>query len=483
MGYPSHGQLKSKRQKLFPSSLIRESDLDYQLWEGFTLVRQANAGDLHAQHELGLRYFIGRGFFADTAKAFDWVKKASDRGLPIAQYNLGLFYMNGWGTVWNPFAAYRQLLLASAQGMPEADFVVALTLTENLVVPRNPAKAYRLMKRAADAEFEPAQEALTEFRKKGYDRIAVDSTTPQRRDTTDFLRRQKDPREYIFLNFGIDSSSVSTDDFIIEAETVVRDTASLKRILNVSRAGDPWSMIERAAAFGSPEARVLLGRCYELGTSCPKDPIRAAAHYLSALRLDYPRAYELLQDLVQNREFARLLEVRAKAEDPAALYVWSGLVALRIDIRLTEQQALGLLTQSATKNFPDALIELGVNAASGRWMPQDRQKAMRYWTRAAEAGNEESEVRIVVSRLFDQEPEKRQNELQFLQMAVNEGSILAHLTIAYCHEQGIGVPQNRPLAVRLYRSIARRGSEAAYGALRRMHDEIRPDAAEFRIAE
>lgn len=476
-------QLKSKRLKLSPSSLIKESDLDYQLWEGFQLVQQANAGDLRAQHELGLRYIAGRGFFADTSKAFEWIKKASDRGLSLAQYNLSLFYMNGWGTEWDPFLAYRLQRHASDQGMPEAQFIVALMLTENLVVTRNLSEAYRLMKMAADADLEPAQEALAEFQKKGYDRIAPDTSAQKRRDTTGSAARQKDPREFIFLNFGSDSAGTEPDDFIQQTESILRDIASLKRILNVTRSGESWEMIRRASMFGSPEARVLLGRCFELGATCPKDPLQAAAHYLSALRLDYPRAYELLRDLVYQREFAALLEKRAKAEDPVAQYVWAGLLALRIDFRLTEQQSLGLLTQSASKDFSDALLELGVNAASGRWMPQDRQKAMAYWTRAAERGSKEAEIRLAVNRILGKESDQLEEDLQFLHAAVNEGSILAHLTIAYCHEKGIGLPQNRPLAVRIYRSIARRGSEGAYVALQRMHDEIRPDDAEFRIGE
>ncbi|HET6273421.1 MAG TPA: hypothetical protein VFG32_10600, partial [Bacteroidota bacterium] len=49
-----------------PAPLIEQSDVTYQLWQVFMLERKANAGDVLAQHELGIRYLLGRGVGADT---------------------------------------------------------------------------------------------------------------------------------------------------------------------------------------------------------------------------------------------------------------------------------------------------------------------------------------------------------------------------------------------------------------------------------
>ena len=44
-------------------------------------MEKANNGDASAQHELGIRYLLGRGFGVDTVKSAYWIQKAADRVL------------------------------------------------------------------------------------------------------------------------------------------------------------------------------------------------------------------------------------------------------------------------------------------------------------------------------------------------------------------------------------------------------------------
>ena len=60
-------------------NLIRRSDESYELWEEFKLMEQANNGDASAEHELGIRYFLGKGFGVDTVKSAYWIQKAADQ--------------------------------------------------------------------------------------------------------------------------------------------------------------------------------------------------------------------------------------------------------------------------------------------------------------------------------------------------------------------------------------------------------------------
>ena len=73
--------------------------------------------------------------------------------------------------------------------------------------------------------------------------------------------------------------------------------------------------------------------------------------------------------------------------------------------------------------------------------------------------------------------------MQVLEQAADDGSILAEMALAFCYERGIGVPTRTAEAVRLYRIAARRGSQDAYRALRRLHDGLRPDERRFHIDE
>ena len=131
------------------------------------LVHKANDGDPVAQHELGLRYLLGKDFPVDTALAAYSIGKAADQNMSIAQYNYGVFLNNGWGVKWNPFEAYHWFRLAAAHKLPEAQFVMGLFYTDNLALPRDWIKAYHLVKASADQNYEPARNVLQEFVKRG----------------------------------------------------------------------------------------------------------------------------------------------------------------------------------------------------------------------------------------------------------------------------------------------------------------------------
>ncbi|MEK9135639.1 MAG: tetratricopeptide repeat protein, partial [Bacteroidota bacterium] len=149
-----------------PSPLLIQSDVTYRLWQTFLLERQANAGDVLAQHELGIRYLTGKGVSADTAKGAHWIQRAAAQNLAPAQFNLGLLFYHGWGVEWNPFSAYKYFLTAAKRGLVEAEYVMGQFLTDNLVVPRNWNEAYRWVKLAADSGYAPAKETLKELDKR-----------------------------------------------------------------------------------------------------------------------------------------------------------------------------------------------------------------------------------------------------------------------------------------------------------------------------
>ena len=122
--------------------LVVQSDALYQMWETFIVTRKANAGDVLAQHELSLRYLLGRGAAPDTARAALWMKRASDQHYTPAMFNYAIICYNGWGVKWDPFEAYRLFRACAEKGMPEAGYAMAQFLTEDLVVPRNFDSAY-----------------------------------------------------------------------------------------------------------------------------------------------------------------------------------------------------------------------------------------------------------------------------------------------------------------------------------------------------
>jgi TPR repeat protein len=473
------------------NELIRSRDPVYEFWEGLVLMRRANSGDPAAQEELGYRYFLGKGFAADTARATYWIGKAADQNMAIAQYNLGVFLNNGWGVPWNPFKAYERFKAAAKDSLPEGEFAYSLFFTDNLVVPRDWHRAYQWIKLADDAKYEPARKVIAEFIRRG---ISLDSdstggqTTPRRDSVAAGIVRTIEPP---YLDYGPDTTS-HVDDLTLLNEAFREGNEKFREALGVSHILDKGtekdttalSVIESAAGVGSPEALTVLGRCYEREAGMPPDKILAAEQYLRAARMDSRHGLALLLQLVREEGFAAEVESRAKAGDDDAAFVWAGLTELELDHRLLDDQALNLLEVAANHDHIPSLIEVGRCYYTGQWTARNPAVGAKYWRRAAEAGSRDAEIRLAAAAVVSDSNRADStlvDSIRILSTGSGDGSTIAQLALGYCYENGVGVRQNTPQAVRLYRNCAQRGSESAYNALKRMYDKLRPKGREFDV--
>ena len=132
-------------KKPFP---FYQPDLAYRIWQQFSLIREANAGNAFAQHELGLRYLLGDGVVADTIQGAIWIKKAADQNLTSAIFNYGILQLNGWGVPWNPFEAFKSFMSAAESGMAQAQHIVGLFYTDNLIVKRDLSISFKVDKKS-----------------------------------------------------------------------------------------------------------------------------------------------------------------------------------------------------------------------------------------------------------------------------------------------------------------------------------------------
>ncbi len=480
------------------AELIRPSQTEYRLWEGFMLVRKANDGDPAAEHELGLRYFLGEGFPIDTLRAAYWIKRAAEQKMPIAEYNFGVFLNNGWGISWNPFKAFGEFDNAAGQHLPEAELALGLMYTDNLVVPRNLSRAYRLVKEAADAKYPPARRVLKIFVEQG----VTDST-----DTTSEVSTEGDTAsnvnssgfEPVFLNFNRDSITDVNDSTIIEEAyrkggAILMSAFPAKGLSAISQAGRPGTIkiVERAANLGDPQALTILGRCYQKGVGVHRDDILAAEQYLRAARLDSRQALVLLLKLVRRKSFDAEVESRTKAGDTDAAFVWAGLTELGLDHRVDGHQAFKLLSAAAAEGNIPSLLELGRCYYTGEWTSINPMLGKQCWMQAANEGSSEARVRLAATVVLADSASSDSGVLIARDAALSdtihtlldasaEGSIIAQLAIGYCYEYGIGLPRDTADAVRVYRQCADRGSSSAYEALRKMYDRIRPKTPKFQI--
>jgi len=470
--------------------LVESSDALYQMWQTFVVTRKANAGDVLAQHELSLRYLLGRGAAADTVRAAYWMRRAADAHYTPAVFNYGIMCYNGWGVPWDPFEAYRLFRASALKQMPEAEYAMAQFLTEDLVLPRNYDSAYAWVRRAADAGYAPAKEALLRMERAG--------VGPGHADTAKQAQGKAPNTGLVFIDFPQDEEPVSGDSLLLK-EAIQNASPSLRKALGLSKMLDAESPADsatiaamvRAGDAGSPEALTVLARSYEKGIGVPRDPVRACALYVRAIRLDSPRAPELLTKLLEQKSTLPHVRVESGKGEPAAEFAWAGLSALGFDGTLAQAQAylsgdeaFKLLEKAGERNYTPALVEEGLAYYAGRWVPRNMEKAMDLWTRAASLGSKDAMVRIALTTLrAPADTSGRKEAVQILAKAAEEGSVLAEVGLGYCYETGTGVPRKDAEAAFYYRAASMRGSQDAFRALRRMHDAIRPDDPEFRVPE
>ncbi|MGA9119032.1 MAG: tetratricopeptide repeat protein [Bacteroidota bacterium] len=468
---PNSPVFKNKRPPLVVPQ-VPESDALDQIWQAFVVARKAQAGDKFAQHELGLRYITGRGVERDTAKAGYWFQKASEQGLTASTFNLAILAYHGWGVRWDPFESYKLIKQCAEAEMPEAEYFLAAVLTEDLVVPRDWKQAYDWAKKAADADFGPAKKALPEF--------AVHLTAAS--------SKEKDPPLPFIADMADTARSPSSPRLL---KDVFHGAGELRRALGISQMVDDSTRVDsveldvvrRAARYGSPEALMVLGRCYERGIEVGIDSVEAEALYVRALRLDSPRALELILALLNSNTFAAKLKARTERGDHTAEFVTAGLAGLGIEAGVSETRAVQLLRRSADAGYVPAIVELGLWHYSGRWVEESKTQAKNLWYKAASLGSLEASIRLAVTALRDStDPQMHSAQVALLRTAANEGSLLAEFALGYAYEQGIGTHKEPGEAASYYRLAASRGSQDAFRALRRMYDDIRPDGKEFKVA-
>ena len=479
--------------------LIKPRYPTYPLMTAYILQNKANQGNPFAQHELGLRHLTGQGMQRDTVKAVYWIQKAVQKNLTSAWFNYAIMMNNGIGVEWNPFEAYNYFKSAAKNGMPEAQFVYGIFLTDNLVVNRNYTEAYYWIKKSAAQDFEPAIEAVKEFQKMGIelpdesreeDETINTSTQPIISSIGDSQAAVwGEDWELDFIN--LEEDTVSKDDTKKYLEMILeKNNTELKRFLGVSKFADSVSnsdttgigLIEYAVEKGSPEALLIAGRAFQEGIIVEKDIVKASARYIHAYRQGSRKAAEYLINLVQTQDYFIMLKERVDEDDPDAMYVWAGLIALGLDYQLSNEQALELLKKGVEQNHIYSIIETGLCYYSGTLVEKDKTRAIEYWEKAVKLGSLEAGVRIAFANIQTGTGDNKTN-FDFLRDASEEGSVSAQAALAYCYEKGLGVKQNKAEASNLYRKAAHRGSQAAFSSLEKMYDEIRPDELEYDIYE
>lgn len=245
---------------------------------------------------------------------------------------------------------------------------------------------------------------------------------------------------------------------------------SLCMIASIARAGTAEGLIDfqqgrfaeaqaewrTAAAAGDADAALFLGVAYDVGQGVPQNPVQAADWYArAASRGSVPAMFNLgvLYDIG-----------RGVARDPAQAAQW--------------------YERAAQQGYARAEYNLALVYQDGPGIPQDRKRAQYWFWRAAGHGitaarshlaGYASPARSALPRraespalelfqqaqlaLLSRKPEDISRAAALFRVAAEHDNPLAAYDLAYCYENGIGVPRNVDEALRWYRQAASRARD------------------------
>lgn len=112
----------------------------------------------------GARYLLGRGVPRNDAKAFDYFSEAARANDPFAQNELAYMYASGEGTPRNYERALMWYKKAADHDLASAQYNLGLMYLHGLGTTPNKALALRWFQKSASHQFEPAKQALLQYK-------------------------------------------------------------------------------------------------------------------------------------------------------------------------------------------------------------------------------------------------------------------------------------------------------------------------------
>src|SRR5512142_2758033 len=107
-----------------------------------TIRKQAEAGDVKAQFNIGSMYENGWGVPQNNKEAVKWYRKAAAQGFASAQYNLAFMYHNAQGVPQNYAEAAKWYRKAAEQGDVDATRILGLAYYLGKWVPQDYVQSY-----------------------------------------------------------------------------------------------------------------------------------------------------------------------------------------------------------------------------------------------------------------------------------------------------------------------------------------------------
>ena len=117
------------------------------------------------------------------------------------------------------------------------------------------------------------------------------------------------------------------------------------------------------------------------------------------------------------------------------------------------------IEKAAELKNADAMYKLGYFYSRGRYVEQDKKKAVEWYKKAAELGSQQAQCNLALCYMNGAGLEKNVDfGIYWLERAVANGSVMAMYNLGKCYEFGLGVEPNAYFALKNYLSAANKGN-------------------------
>jgi TPR repeat protein len=232
-------------------------------------------------------------------------------------------------------------------------------------------------------------------------------------------------------------------------------------------AAKAFSAASRLAELDDARGQKLLGDYYAAGIGVKADGAQARDWYQKSVDNGNTGAYVGLgrlylyggSGLRQNtRSAISCFTEAARYGHAEGMFYLSVLYGERVDVRRDPDKALLFLRGAAAKDFPEALLHLGIRYENGRDVAANEDVARTYYERAAGMGSVEADMRL--ARLCEKRGDVWGAFVHYEKVFAD--SAAARTGLGWLYKNGLGVERDYKRAASLFEDAASGGDSEAF---------------------
>ncbi|MQP64747.1 hypothetical protein GE253_05240 [Niveispirillum sp. SYP-B3756] len=432
------GDASAKRQ---PDVFVLEkNDAQARRWASLA----AEQGMVEAQVLLGWLYARDGGPEAplDITQSIMWYQRTIDQGSIKGMVGLANLIAAGSVTGQGPAEAFTLYEQAARLGDPTAQYYTGLYLLEGIGTAADQPAALEWLLKAAEAGIVAACRTLGIIHRRG----------------------RGAPINFTIAETWLRRGAVKGDS---ECMALLADM-HMGRQAAVPNPGEAIVWYTAASELGHAGALAALGLAHQTGKFVPLDPLRAIHFLEKATQAGHVEAaFHLGISHLEGRgipvDYGKAAQLLAKAAEqghPNATYNLGVLYFHGHGVARDQEKAMGYYARSAELGSPSGQFRLAHALATGQeLLPADPEKALYWFTLAAEQGHVPAQVNLVRMLTSRQAPlEELERWRTRLQEAASHGMAIAMTVLA---EMKWNIDRDAPAAIEMARAAIDLGDPQA----------------------